>query len=76
MMDGVASLLGPDEQAVVHEFTVALESVHGIVEGMRRPHAPLNKMQSAAQERQIRDLLAVMRAKIRDLELLAEEQDT
>lgn len=70
------SSLGPSEQAMHADLQASSQQISSILEGMRTPPAPLSKLQLAALDRQIKELLAHMRAQIRDLELLAEEQDT
>jgi hypothetical protein len=65
--------LGPDEQAH-HGALLALQAgAQDLLGGLA---APLTKSQLALHDRRLQEKLAEMRSHIRDLELLAEEQDT
>jgi hypothetical protein len=68
--------LGPTELSMHSDLQASSQQITSILESMSAPPAPLSKLQLAGLDRQIKELLARMRAQIRDLELLAEEQDT
>jgi hypothetical protein len=69
--------LGQEEQELHDDLIATAVAVRALIPGLvQRGTAPTTKASAHLLEKQIQDKLAHLRCTIRDLELLAEEQDT
>jgi hypothetical protein len=68
--------LGPDE-ALLHTNLLALEAgVHSDIHDLATSSGPVSKAQQVAVSNKIGDGFTALRTQMRQLELLADEQDT
>lgn len=68
--------LGEEEMALNCSLLALKREAQELLASISRAGASLTKSQLAHKDRQLQDQLAAMRSHIRDMELLAEEQDT